>query len=146
MRIIPIKGLSLKHNPIISLTVAGLLIVSLAGQAAASFRMACQGTAACCCRSVQAMPAMGGDMAPMGSGCCETAPARTCDLAGPLSSPSIPFLPTENTLGPDIAKALAGAISALADSAAAGAFDRQILRPPPLAGLPTYLLHQTFLC
>ncbi len=136
----------MKQNPIISLAVVGLLIISLAGQAAASFQMACQGTTGCCCRNAQAMPAMGGDMAPMGRGCCDPSPAQTCDLAGPLSSPSIPFLPTENTLGQDIALALADATAIMAGVNDTGACNCQILRPPPLAGPPTYLLNQTFLC
>jgi hypothetical protein len=129
-----------------SLAIVGLLIFSLAGQAAASFKMACQRTAACCCRNAPAMPAMGGDMAPMSKGCCDTSPAPTCDLAGPLSSPSIPFLPAGNTLEPALSMAPAGAIATMADAIDAGAFNRQMLRPPPLVGPPTYLRTQTFLC
>lgn len=136
----------MKHNPIISLAVVGLLIVSLAGQAMASFKMACQGTRSCCCRNARAMPDMGGDMAPMRSSCCEASPAQTCDLAGPLASPSIPFRPSIKTLGPEFAMTLAGVLSTISGGASDGVGAIKIPRPPSLAGPPTYLLTQTFLC
>jgi hypothetical protein len=136
----------LKPNPVISLAIAGLLIVSLVGQAAASFRMACQSTAVCCCRHDQAMPAMGHEMAPMKKGCCETSFPPTCDLAGPLSLPPIPFLPTVNTLGPEMMMTLTGAPSTISDAADVGPGARKMPRPPFPDGPPTYLLTQTFLC
>lgn len=136
----------MKRNPTMCLLIAGLLIVSLTGQAAAAFRMACEGTSACCCRNMEAMPDMAADTAPMDGGCCATAQPRPCDLAGPVSVPAALFLPTETNIEPDISAALASSIPTVAHAIDGGASDRLAIRPPSLAGPALYLLTQSFLC
>ncbi len=135
----------MKRNPIICILVAGLLIVSLTGQAAAAFKMACEGTASCCCQGMATMPGMGSDAAPMDGGCCANPEPQPCDLAGPVSTPAAPFLPTESSIEPDIPGAFAPAASMAlpADHANTG---RSHTGPTVLAGPPIYLLTQTFLC
>jgi hypothetical protein len=124
--------------------IAGLLIVSLTGQAAAAFRMACEGTAACCCRNTAAMVGMAADMAPMGGDCCATPESQPCDLAGPLSSPAAPFLPTEINSERDIVPSLAGAV-ATSGPFIDGSASQAVPVPPSLAEPPIYLQTQTFL-
>lgn len=136
----------MKRNPVICLLVTGLLIVSLTAQAAAALRMACEGTATCCCRNTAAMPDMTADTAPMGGGCCDIPISQPCDLAGPVSSPTAPFLPTENNIGADISAAFAGMPLAAVVTIDSGVSDRIPIRPPSLAGPPVYLLIQSFLC
>jgi hypothetical protein len=136
----------LRRNPFICLLVTSLLILSLAGQGAAAFTMACEGTAACCCRSNVAMPGMPVDMTPMGGGCCDTSVSQPCDLAGPPSSPADPFLPTTNNIAAEISAALVDTAPAAIETVDGGASARIPLRPPSRAGLPVYLLTQTFLC
>lgn len=136
----------MKRNPFICVLIAGLLIVSLTGQAAAAFQMACEGTASCCCRNMAAMPAMAAAATPMGEGCCNTPVPQPCDLAGPVSSPAAPFLPSENISEPDIPMALALSTLTAAYAPGDGTSGRISLRPPSLAGPPLYLLTQTFLC
>ncbi len=143
---IPIKGNDLRRNPIICLLVAGLLIVSLTGQAAAAFRMACEGTAACCCRNMAAMPDTGSDMAPMDGGCCDIPAPQPCDLAGPVSIPATPFLPTETNIESEIPGLFADAIPMASPAIEGRASGRIPIGPPTLAGPPVYLLTQTFLC
>ena len=136
----------MRRHPLICLLIAGLLIFSLTGQAAAAFRMACEGTTACCCLGTATMPDMADAMTPMDGGCCNTPEPQPCDLAGPVSAPAIPFLPTEINSAPDKAPALyaVGATSALTID---GGARRGIpIRPPSMAGPPIYLQTQTFLC
>jgi hypothetical protein len=135
----------LKRNPFICLLVTALLIMGLAGQGAAAFKMACEGTAACCCRSSAAMPGMPADMTPMGRGCCDTPEPQPCDLAGPFSSPADPFLPTINPFTAEFSAALADTAPAAIETTDGGASTRIPFRPPSLAGPPVYLLTQTFL-
>ena len=136
----------MSRNPAICILVAGLLIVSLTGQAAAAFRMACEGTASCCCRDMVVMPDMGSDMASTGEGCCDIPEPQPCDLAGPVSTPVAPFLPTATGVAPDIPGALACAIPMDSHVRDGNASNRLLSVPPPLTGLPVYLLTQTFLC
>jgi hypothetical protein len=136
----------LKRNPVICLLVTGLLIFSLTGQAAAAFRMACEGTAACCCKRTAAMAGTAAAMTSMGEGCCATPQPQPCDLAGPGSSPAAPFLPSEISGSPDIAPALAGFAATSRHALDGGACRGVPIRPPSLADLPIYLQIQTFLC
>ena len=135
----------LRRNPSICLLIAFLLVVSLAGQAVAAFRMACEGTPACCCRNAPAMPDMPGDLADMAGGCCDIPVPQPCDLTGPVSSPAAPFLPTENNSGPVMAAvAMAAPVAVFTPDGAATALVP--IRPPTPAGPPVYLLIQSFLC
>ncbi len=136
----------LRRNPIICLMVAGLLIVSLTGQAAAAFRMACEGTASCCCRGAVTMPDMGANMSSMGGGCCNIPESQPCDLAGPVSTPVAPFLPTETSIEPEIPGTYAYAVPTASPVPDGNASSRLPVGPPPLAGPPVYLLTQTLLC
>ena len=136
----------MKRNPTICLLIAGLLIFSLTGQAAAAFRMACEGTSACCCERMAVMADMAADRAPMGKGCCATPKPQPCDLAGPLSSPAAPFLPTEINSERDIVPSLAGAV-ATSDPFVDGSASHAVpVKPPSLADPPIYLQIQSFLC
>lgn len=141
-----IKVNELKKNSIICFLAAGLLVISLTCQAAAAFRMACEGSASCCCRNTEGTPGMGAGMMPMGKGCCETTATPPCDLAGPVSLPGALFLPTENTIEPDFGVALARGFLKVAGALGEGRRHRMLLRPPCLAGPPIYLSTQTFLC
>ena len=136
----------MKRHPLICLLVTVCMIASLTGQAAAAFRMACEGTASCCCRPDPATHAMPADMGPMSTGCCAPTPSQPCDLAGPMSVPAILFLPVENNFEPDISLALARLASATVDPNGSGVSDRIPIRPPTPAGPPIYLLIQAFLC
>ena len=136
----------MRRNPTICLLIAGLLIVSLTGQAAAAFRMACDGTAACCCRNTAAMVGMAADMAPMGGDCCATPESQPCDLAGPASSPAAPFLPTGSSSETNIASALVSTAATSASAIDSGASHGIPTRSPLLADPPIYLKIQSFLC
>ncbi len=136
----------MRRNPIICLIIVGLLMVSLAGQAAAAFQMACEGTASCCCRNMAAMPDMENHTPPMDVGCCGASDPQPCDLAGPGAIPVGPYLPTESVAEPTISAALASTIPsahALADGIRS---NDKGMRPAPPAGPPVYLLVQSFLC
>jgi hypothetical protein len=133
----------LNRKPAICLLVTSLLILSLAVQGGATLKMACEGTAACCCQTNTAMPA---DTGPMGGGCCAIPEAQPCDLAVPVSSPADPFLPTDNSPGPEASAALAYH-TPISDAAAQGGPPASVIcGPPSVAGPPVYLLIQTFLC
>ncbi len=137
----------MRRNPVICLLIIGLLIFSLTGQAAAAFRMACEGTAVCCCKRMAAMAdTMAADMTPMGDGCCATPQSQPCDLAGPVSSPSAPFLPTEINSKPDITPARTSAAVTSVSVIDGGASRGAPVKPPSLADPPIYLQTQTFLC
>ena len=136
----------MKRNPTICLLIAGLLIFSLTGQAAAAFRMACEGTSTCCCKRMAVMADMAADGAPMGKGCCATPKPQPCDLAGPVSSPAVPFLPTEINSEPDIIPAMTSAAATSVDAIDGGAFHGIPINPLSLADPPIYLRTQTFLC
>ncbi len=136
----------MRRNPVICLIVAGLLIVSLTGQAAAAFRMACEGTAACCCKGMAVGSDMAAAMAPMNGDCCAAPKRQPCDLAVPVSSPAAPFLPTEVSTAPDIAPALSAVGANSVHTFTGGAHRGIPIRPPSLAGPPLYLQTQTFLC
>ncbi len=136
----------MKRNPVICLLVAGLLIVSLTGQAAAAFRMACEGTAACCCRTTEAMPDVGFGMAAMAGGCCDVPESRPCDLAGPGSAPAAPFLPTESISFPEASEKLISILSMASPAIDANSSARRFIESPNFGDPPTYLLTQTFLC
>jgi hypothetical protein len=143
---IPNKDLAdLKRNPSICLLVAAILILSFAGQGAAAFKTACEGAGACCCRS-DGMPAMTADRVPMAGDCCAAPQAQPCDLADPVSTPADPFLPTANSMAPEISAALTGTTSSAdkvdPDGKPPGIPDR----PSPHTGPPLYLLIQTMLC
>lgn len=138
--------MDLKRNPVICLLVAGMLIISLTGQAAAAFRMACEGTASCCCRTADAMPNPGSDMAPMAGGCCDVPRPQPCDLAGPVSTPATPFLPTESSIDPDIAGKLISTISLASPAIDGDTAACRSIGSPHRGGTPIYLLTQTFLC
>jgi len=122
------------------------MIVTLTGQAAATFRMACEGTTSCCCLTAPPTKSMPADMTPMASGCCNTPFSQPCDLAGPASTSAAPYLPVENTAAPDVSPAFTIAASAAVDAINCGSFNRISIRPPSLAGPPVYLLIQSFLC
>ncbi len=143
----------MKRNPIISLFVALCLIVSFTGQAAASFRMACEGTASCCCMNEVPVPAMPTDMVPMGlppmdmdEGCCDTVPIQPCDLAGPVTNPAAPFLPVEINSLQESSLVMAIQAPVTIDRHRYGMPDRIPIGPPALAGPPIYVLIQSFLC
>ena len=138
--------INLKRNPIICLLVTGLMIVTLTGQAAAAFRMACEGTTSCCCMTASPVDSIPADMAPMSSSCCETPFSQPCDLAGPAPTSTTPFLPVENNAASDVSPAFIIAASTAADAINCGSFNRISIRPPSLAGPPLYLLIQSFLC
>ncbi len=136
----------MKRNPIICLIISGLLVVSLAGQAAAALKMACEGTMSCCCRNMAATPERGNDPSSTGTGCCGTSAPQPCDLSGPGAIPVGPYLPKQTASEPSSSVALASAIHtafSLVDD------DRSRsggMRPTRLSGPPIYLLVQTFLC
>ncbi|MBL0714237.1 MAG: hypothetical protein JJV98_11100 [Desulfosarcina sp.] len=136
----------MQRNPVICLLLVSLMIVGLTGQAAAALRMACQGTASCCCRNVSRMYTMPADMAPMDPDCCDPTSPQPCDLAGPRSAPMAAFLPVENNAVPDSVLTLARAASAAVDAIKGGPSGRISIRPPSPAGPPVYLLIQSFLC
>ncbi|MEA3232666.1 MAG: hypothetical protein U9Q05_13005 [Thermodesulfobacteriota bacterium] len=136
----------MKRNPIICLLVVGLMIVTLTGQAAAAFRMACEGTTSCCCLTAPPTHSMPADITPMASGCCDTPFSHPCDLAGPASTSTAPFLPVENNAASDVSATFMIAASAAVDAINCGSFNRMSIRPPLLAGPPIYLLTQSFLC
>lgn len=136
----------MRRNPVICLIVAGLLIFSLIGPAAAALRMACEGTAACCCARMAAESHMAADMAPMNGDCCATPKPLPCDLAVPVSSPAAPFLPTGVNTAPDIGPALSAAGATSVHTIAGGAHRGTPIRPPSLVAPPLYLQTQTFLC
>ena len=136
----------MRRNPAICLLIAVLMVVSLTGQAAAAFRMACEGTSACCCKRMMAMADMSADRAPMDEGCCATPIPQPCDLSGPAPSSAAPFLPTEVSSERDIASVPAGNLATSAPGIDGGASQGVPKRPPFLADPPIYLQLQSFLC
>ena len=136
----------MKRNRIICLVIVGLMIVTLTGQTAAAYRMACEKMTSCCCRTAPTTHNLPTDMTPMDSGCCDTPFSQPCDLDGPASTPATPFLPVENNTAPDISPAYMIAASATIHATNYSSFDRISIRPPSLAGPPIYLLIQSFLC
>jgi hypothetical protein len=145
---IPNKGVkyNLKRNRIICLVIVGLMIVTLTGQAAAAYRMACEKMTSCCCRAAPTMQDLPTEMTLMDSGCCETPFSHPCDLDGPASTPAAPFLPVETNTAPELSPAFMIAAPATVHATNCGSFDRMSIRPPSLAVPPIYLLIQSFLC
>lgn len=136
----------MRRNPIICILVASLLIISLTGQAAAAFRMACEGTAACCCQNMATMPATGSETAHGDEGCCTVPVTQPCDLAGPVPAQAVPFLPTASSFEPEIPGAFAPAFFTPAPAIDARGAVQRFMGPPNPTGPPIYLQTQTFLC
>jgi hypothetical protein len=76
-----------------SLLLAIMLVVTMAGQAAAGYIMSCQGTTACCCMAPMAGMGMNGAMpGGMNQNCCTTPSSEPCDIETNSRAAEKPFL------------------------------------------------------